>query len=80
METDERKDDSIVYADLDKSAMSGIFITNIFAGPLMINIFTLTFNPIFSPPLLHIILINPALSSRIKHFYFSDTLQSCCRK
>ena len=53
METDERKDDSIVYADLDKSAMSGIFITNIFAGPLMGNIFTLTFNPIFSPPLLH---------------------------
>ena len=44
------------------------------------NIFTLTFNPIFSPPLLHSILINPILSSTIKHFCFSDTLQSCCGK
>ena len=30
VETDERKDDSIVYADLDKSAMSGMLIKNSF--------------------------------------------------
>ena len=33
VETDERKDDSIVYADLDKSAMAGMLIKNSFLQP-----------------------------------------------